>query len=64
MLNRNVSVRGIDVEVDDGVAHLTGLVNSLPEKELAGVIAETTRGIKSVNRLFTWPVNSPLLSME
>lgn len=53
VMNRNLSVRTIDVEVDDGVAHLTGIVNSQPEKELATVIAETTRGIKGVDNTLT-----------
>lgn len=46
LLNRNV--HNVDIEVDDGVVYLTGTVNSAPERELAGIIAVTTRGVKHV----------------
>jgi osmotically-inducible protein OsmY len=52
LLNRNVSARGVNVEVDDGIAYLTGIVNSQPEKEVAGDLAASTSGVhKVVNRL-------------
>ncbi|MFP6581936.1 MAG: BON domain-containing protein [Candidatus Hydrogenedentota bacterium] len=48
VLNRHLSVRTIDVEVDDGVCYLTGIVNSDEERQLAAQVAMNTRGVKHV----------------
>lgn len=48
VLNRHLSVRTIDVEVDDGVCFLTGIVNSDEERQLASRVAMNTRGVKQV----------------
>jgi osmotically-inducible protein OsmY len=53
LLNPNISVRDIDVEVDDGVAYLTGVVNSQPESEVAATIAASTYGINKVTNRIT-----------
>ncbi len=47
-LNRHLSIRRVDVEVDDGVCILTGGVNTEPEKRLAGSIADSIQGVRTV----------------
>jgi osmotically-inducible protein OsmY len=47
-LNRHLSIRRVDVEVDDGVCILTGGVNTEPEKMLAGSIADSIQGVRTV----------------
>lgn len=47
-LNRHLSIRRVDVEVDDGVCILTGGVNTEPEKTLAGSIADNIQGVRTV----------------
>lgn len=47
-LNRHVSIRRVDVEVNDRVCILTGIVDSEPEKELAGAIAGSILGVHDV----------------
>lgn len=48
VLNRHLSVRTIDVEVDDGICYLTGIVSTEEEKQLAERVAMNTRGVKQV----------------
>lgn len=48
LLNRHLSVRKVDVEVDGGVCYLTGFVQSEPEKQLAESIAMNTNGVREV----------------
>ena len=48
MFNRHLSIRKVDVEVDDGVCYLTGIVNSPEESALAEVIASNTAGVHQV----------------
>lgn len=48
LLNRHLSIRELDVEVDDGICILTGSVNSEAKKELAGEIASSIRGVGEV----------------
>ncbi len=48
VLNRHLSSRRVDVEIDDGVCILTGTVESEPEKQLAESIAVNTQGVSSV----------------
>ena len=48
LLNRHLSIRELDVEVDDGIVILSGSVNSEEKKELAGQIADAIRGVNEV----------------
>lgn len=48
VFNKALSIREIDVEVDDGVCILTGVVNSEEEKDAAAKIAESIAGIDAV----------------
>jgi len=48
LLNRHLSIRRIDVEADNGVVILTGVVDSAPEKKLAGDIANNILGVQTV----------------
>lgn len=48
MFNRHLSIRRVDVEIDDGVCILTGTVESDPEKKLAESIAINTQGVITV----------------
>lgn len=48
LLNRHLSIRELDVEVDDGICILTGSVNSEAKKELAGQIADSIQGVGEV----------------
>lgn len=48
LLNRHLSIRELDVEVDDGICILTGTVNSEEKKELAGQIADSIQGVSAV----------------
>jgi osmotically-inducible protein OsmY len=47
-LNRNVNMGGLDVEVNDGVATLSGTVTSDRERRLAQQIADSINGIRQV----------------
>ena len=51
--NRHLSIRKVDVEVDDGVCYLTGVVNSPEERALAEVIAGNTSGVHEVKNELT-----------
>lgn len=53
MFNRHLSIRKVDVEVDDGVCFLTGKVNSPEERALAEVIAGNTSGVHEVRNEIT-----------
>jgi osmotically-inducible protein OsmY len=46
--NRNVSLMNLDVEVQDGIAKLSGRVISEEQKDLAGAIASRTSGVSDV----------------
>jgi len=48
LLNRHLSIRELDVEVDDGIVILSGSVNSEEKKELAGQIADAINGVTEV----------------
>lgn len=48
MMNRHVRVRNLNVEVDDGVCILTGLVDTPAQRELALSIAENLYGVGRV----------------
>ena len=48
LLNRHLSLRKIDVEADNGIVYLTGVVDSEPEKKLAESIANNILGVKQV----------------
>ncbi len=48
MFNRHISIRPVDVEVDDGLCILTGTVNTQAEKTLAGSIAQSIQGVRQV----------------
>ncbi len=47
-LNRHLSIRRVDVEVENGVCILAGWVNTEPEKVIAGSIADNIQGVRSV----------------
>ncbi|MCB0338414.1 MAG: BON domain-containing protein [Bdellovibrionales bacterium] len=47
-LNRNLSIFDLDVDVKDQVAYLNGVVDSDIKKDLAGEIAKSVEGVKSV----------------
>lgn len=51
LLNRHLSVRHVDVEVDGGICYLTGTVQTTPEKQLAGSIAYNTGGVQEVRNM-------------
>ncbi len=53
MWSDNLSLKYIDVEVESGVCTLTGTVLSDAQKNLAGSIAKTTDGVKSVKNNIT-----------
>ena len=48
LLNRHISIRVLDVEVDDGLCILTGIVDSRAQRELAARIADSIRGVQGV----------------
>ena len=48
LLNRHISIRVLDVEVDDGLCILTGTVDSRAQRELAARIADSIRGVQGV----------------
>ena len=48
MLNRHLSIRAVDVEVDEGVCILTGTVDTESERRLAAGIAESIQGVREV----------------
>lgn len=48
MLNEHLSAFSIDTDVDNGVVHLTGSVESEIDKDLAGELAEGIEGIGEV----------------
>ena len=47
-INRHLSIRELDVEVDDGIVMLSGSVNSEEKKELAAQIADSVNGVGEV----------------
>ena len=48
LLNRHISIRVLDVEVDDGLCILTGTVDSRAQRELAARVADSIRGVQGV----------------
>ncbi len=59
-LNRHLSPFSIDVDVENGVAVLTGKVESDIDRDLAGQLALGTEGVKKVdNRLQVDPATQP-----
>ncbi|MFG0382675.1 BON domain-containing protein [Pseudomonas sp. zbq_18] len=59
-LNRHLSPFSIDVDVENGVAVLTGKVESDIDRDLAGQLALGTEGVKKVdNRLLVDPDTQP-----
>ena len=48
LINRHLSIREMDVEVDDGIVILSGSVNSEEKRELAAQIADSVRGVAEV----------------
>jgi osmotically-inducible protein OsmY len=48
LLNRHLSVRGLNVDVIDNVCVLTGTVDALEEKDLAEALAGSISGVESV----------------
>ncbi len=48
VLNRHLSVRGLNVEVDDDICILTGTVDTDEEKDLAEAVASSIYGVGSV----------------
>jgi len=48
VLNRHLSVRGLNVEVDDGICILTGTVDADEEKDLAEAVALSIYGVGNV----------------
>jgi osmotically-inducible protein OsmY len=48
LLNQHVNVRGLDIEVNDGICILTGTVDSEPQKDLVRSMALNTAGVKDV----------------
>ncbi|MBI2423392.1 MAG: BON domain-containing protein [Candidatus Hydrogenedentes bacterium] len=53
VVNRHLSIRELDVEVNDGVCYLTGSVASEDRRELAGQIAGNLQGITEVDNQIT-----------
>lgn len=53
LLNRHLSTREVDVEVDDGICILTGSVNSEEKQRVAGDIARSIQGVKDVRNHIT-----------
>jgi len=61
-LNRYVSIRGLNVKVDDGVCILTGFVDTPKQRELAESIAANIAGVVSVKndlKLYEAPPIAP-----
>ncbi len=52
-LNRHLSTREIDVEVDDGICILTGSVNSTEKQAVAAQIARSIHGVQEVRNYIT-----------
>ncbi|MCF6286686.1 MAG: BON domain-containing protein, partial [Candidatus Hydrogenedentes bacterium] len=52
-LNRHLSTREIDVEVDDGICILTGSVNSTEKQAVAAQIARSIHGVQEVRTYIT-----------
>lgn len=48
LFNRHLSIRELDIEVDDGICILTGSVDSEQERALAGSVAESIQGVNDV----------------
>lgn len=63
LLNRHISIRGLQVEINDGVCILTGTVDSQTQKDLAESIALSIYGVKQVQNdiLVTDPSMFPAL---
>lgn len=53
MLNRHLSIRELDVEVNEGIVILTGSVNSEDERALAANMAESIGGVNEVRNEIT-----------
>ncbi len=65
MLNRHISLRDLNVEVDDGLCMLTGTVDSETQLELAGAIAQSIHGVRQVkNDVRVRPVKVDLEPIE
>lgn len=52
-LNRHLSTREVDIEVDDGICILTGSVNSPEKQKVAADIARSIRGVREVRNYIT-----------
>lgn len=52
-LNNNLSIFDIDVDVRDQIAYLKGVVDTPIKKDLAGEIAKSVEGVKSVENSIT-----------
>jgi osmotically-inducible protein OsmY len=71
LLNRHLSIRELDVEVNEGVVILTGSVNEDRERVLATNLAQSIQGVNEVRNeislrdptapLYTEPVDPPVL---
>jgi osmotically-inducible protein OsmY len=48
LINRHVSIRSLDVEVNDGICVLAGVVATDSQRQLAGSIADNIQGVKTV----------------
>ncbi len=66
LLNRHVSIREVDVEVNDGVCILSGTVESPAQRKFAAAIAQNVRGVGIVqNDIYvSAPPNADLDAME
>lgn len=53
LLNRHLSTRELDVEVDDGICILTGSVNSEEKQQVAEHIARSIQGVREVRNYIT-----------
>tara|TARA_R110001592_G_scaffold265867_2_gene531458 strand:- start:954 stop:1901 length:948 start_codon:yes stop_codon:yes gene_type:complete len=53
LLNRHLSTRELDVEVDDGICFLSGTVNSPEKQEVAEQIARSIQGVREVRNNIT-----------
>lgn len=65
LFNRHMSIRQIDVEVNDGACILTGMADTQQEKDLAGEVAASIQGVASVIndlriRTYTPPESVPV----
>jgi osmotically-inducible protein OsmY len=62
LLNRHVSIRELDVEVNDGICILSGIVGQKEKKQAAGAVAQSIQGVKSVKNEIQ--VRVPIVRLE